>query len=580
MSRFWALMLILTFGNCPYAFATDFDQNGIVTMDFPKNGAKPGQGISLDTGLSMGTCVEGAAPDTVGQTTKTPQTVWASLRNNKDASTYFHELSVSASAQAAFLAGSADIKTTYVTKHQFDQTTDTISIYERAEQHRYLAPSDNAAAPTEAPGQRLNITAFNGIHLNKRSANLLSHGKLAQFQSECGSGFVAVVIEGGELIATLTVQDHKASDSNSLDINGSVSVFGNSVNDTVQNVVNESSNGHSVSLDLFTTGGSGDAAPIDKTTLLKKVQSLPNDVSGTPAPFQVVVRTYRSLPDFPANVPPFEKPLPLDDIMALYWRVDAILTQAIVSSRPVPQGQFGLPFPFSDNSVLMGFNGAFPDQVNSLVDQLIQKRTTLASQATDCLAGHNCGSPVVSQIDIYSLAARLPLPISAETLNLLAYRQVLINLRTAIDTFNVAKSRAIANALGAFGKGPGPQPNCAAQIGSVNTELNNAHQREQLIAAFNTAQQWIETSAPSLLRDDAVDFFVRRPARAHCSPSPFDQACRLTEVDFAQIAQSVTLKDGVQITPQADLGHVNDWGACPFMTGPIPLAGYVVTSKP
>jgi hypothetical protein len=564
----------------PSAFATDFDQNGIATIDFPILGVQLGQGVDLSTGLSFGTCVEGAAPGVIGSTARTPQTVSVSLRNNKDASTYFQELDVSASAQAAFLAApiSANIKTKYVTKHQFDQTTDTISIYERIEQHEYLSPSAGAAAPPEIQGQRVNTSAFNNIRLNGPAAKLLADGNVVQFQRECGSGFVAVLIEGGELTATLTVQDHKATDSSSLDLTAGVSFFGSNVSSSVQSLIDNSSDGHSVALDFLASGGSGDPVPVDKDKLLDRVRNLAQDVTNPPAPFQVIVRSYRSLPNFPANVPPFEKPEPLDDIMTLYWRLDAILTQAIISSRPVTATQFGSPFPSPNQSVLIGFNSAFPDQINKLVDQLTQKRTALATQASDCFTNHRCGPPLISLIDVYSLAAQLPLPIAADTVNLQMYRQVLTTLRTSIFTFNVAKSRAIANALGAFGKGPGPEPNCAAQNSSVNAEL--ANQREPLMAAVNTAEQFIETTAPALLLDDAINFFVRGPKQAHCSPSPFDQDCKLTNADIEQIKHSVPVRDGVQIT-LLDPAHIDDFGGCPFLTGgPVPLADFALIPKP
>ncbi len=582
---------LLAWPNSGLSQATNFDQNGLATIDFPITGVQLGQGIDLITGVPKSTCVEGAARGVTGATAKTPQVVSVSLRNNKDASTYLQEINVSASAQANFLAGHLSAKMTYVTKHQFEQTTDTISIYERAEQHEYLAPASGAAAPVEVPGQRVNTTALNGIQLNQRALRFLTHRppQLDQFQRECGAGFAAVLIEGGELIATLTVIDHKATDSNSLDSSFGFSAVGGNVNTTVQTAVNQASTGHDVSFDFLTSGGSGDPVPINEETLLNKVQSLPHDVSNAPIPFQVVVRSYQSLPNFPTQIPPFGRPQPLDNIMATYWRLDAVLNQAVQTSQPFPQQIFGLPFPFPNQpqSYLMGFNTAFPDEINNTIDQLIAKRRTLADQALACFNNQNCGmpigTPVVSQIELYSLAARLPLPISAGTANMIQYQQVLTTLRSAANIFNVAKSRAVANALGAFGKGPGPEPNCAAQNRSVVRELESQHNSEEFFAAFATADQFIENSAPSLLRDDAVDFYVRRPVRARCALSPFDLACTLTEQDFAGINQGIPLKAGVQIKPQSDPNHINDWDPCPFMNPagpPLPLAGFILVPKP
>jgi hypothetical protein len=40
-------------------------------------------------------------------------------------------------------------------------------------------------------------------------------------------------------------------------------------------------------------------------------------------------------------------------LVTLYWRLDAILTHAVISAGPVPRNQFGLPFPSTNQSVLM-----------------------------------------------------------------------------------------------------------------------------------------------------------------------------------------------------------------------------------
>lgn len=549
-----------------------FDARGLAIVEYPTTGAELGQGFNLQSGLSTtAACIEGiqtrgtAAPLAAGQ--KTPQIVQVSIRNNKDASTYFNELNVSASTQATFFGVGVNGKVGYVTKHTFNQETETLSIYERAEQHRYLLPQGVVPAEQATPGRTIDTNAMRGLQLKKDMVKL-ARRKPDQFRTTCGDGYVAVIIEGAELIATLSLTNYQASSSRRFDSTATISAFGGNVSSTVQDVLNTTGSGNRFSLD-FLRLGPNDLVPIDKAGLLRAIQELSDKATSAPYPFQVVVRRYRDLPNWPADAPPFVPETSLDRVMAMYWRTDAALRQAVSISRPspYPPGNEGFPVnhPDAPPYYLMGFNGATPLGINNIIGELTAKRTALANQAQACAAS-SCDKPKVSNIELYSLAAQLPLPLPPRTTNLRAYALQTNDMRMAVDGFNVAKSSAIAGALSRHGRGPNGN-NCAGQRQYVREHM--ASGVPGVVTKLQSVAAWISNAAP-LLRDDALDYYVRQPKNARCLASPLDVDCTLKESDITgAIASSVPLNVGVDLRWN-DSATFADWGGCPFMTPPTP----------
>jgi hypothetical protein len=171
--------------------SASFDANGITKLDFPENGAVLGQGIDVNSGIAADSvCILGKE----SPNDPIPQTLTVNIRDNSNASSFFQETGVSASAQVHALIGDATGKVKYVSSHKFSQASSTLSVHETVEQRRYIVPSEGLE-PAEN-NKQIDVTVSKGIQLTPRAVYLLTHPdkpeNMKAFMKECGDGFIAV----------------------------------------------------------------------------------------------------------------------------------------------------------------------------------------------------------------------------------------------------------------------------------------------------------------------------------------------------------------------------------------------------
>ena len=251
------------------------------------------------------------------------------------------------------------------------------------------------------------------IQLSPRALYLLSHPEMIDtFNKECGDGFIAVLIQGGELIGTITIQDFKQADASSLNLAVSADLYGQQAEGTVDNAVTSAMQGHTFTADIMETGGSGNTTPIKQDALLVAIAALPTAAQKAPIPFTVVVRSYQTLSNWPQISLPTLTSNPLNDIMSMYWRLDALIQEAGSTAKwACPLWQAGWPcIPnLQSTPMYFGINGS-PQLFTSLAIDANKKRTMLAQQAQDCVKNNICNPPQVTEKNFYALAVQLLLP--------------------------------------------------------------------------------------------------------------------------------------------------------------------------
>ena len=557
------LTVIAVFGIPARGEAQAFDSSGTATVEFPQNGAVIGQGIILSYGTaSTNVCITGRAPS-MNPGGDPPQVSTISIRNNNDASSYFQQTGVSAAAQVAFLAGGADAKASYIASHQFSNSTSTISVYATVEQRQYIAPAgislnDTGAAP--------DLGASGGIELTKAALKLATQN-FDKFHKECGDGFIAVLVQGAEITGTISIQDWNQADSSALQVTAHADAFGANVSATLDNLIKNTTSGHSFSLDFMQVGGSGSTSPTDADSLIAAVKALPSAAKSAPFTFHVIVRDYRTLPNWPTNVPPFQEADQLSRIMTTYWRLDALLNQAHAAQQPYQYvwtpnvwspDVAGKPFhPVPDQSYLLGFNHQTIQTIRVLYDSMNAARLALAQQAQECYRDSTkCKDPIISPVDLYKLAVQLPLK-SGQTPTTVEYFNTMASIFALINNFNNTKFQLYNGATVRFGTTGGT---CYERDHSI-TQAFEAWGYPKNISDPLSAFSAFQASLPLRLKNEAIDYYVREPAHSRCGVSPLDPDCKLTEADFAKIGEVVVL-GGTPITTNFDANNTYRYGSC------------------
>jgi hypothetical protein len=529
-----------------------FDQNGTATIPYPENGAVIGQGVILSSGIAASNvCIVGqeASMNPGGDP---PQVTTISIRDNKDASSFFQQTGVSAAAQVKFLAGGLDAKASYIASHQFSSTLSTISVYATVEQRKYVAPAgimldDKSANP--------DLNASGGIRLTDAALKLLNQHDYERFHRECGEAFIAVLMQGAELTGTITVHDLDEADSSNTQLTARVDAFGAGVSTTLDNTLKGTSSGHAFTMDFMQSGGSGAVNPTDEASLLAAVKNLPDLARKAPYTFHVIVRDYHSLPNWPKNIPPFGQADLLTQLMTTYWRLDALMRQAdaaqtLTDYRTKAAGQ--------ETAYLLGYNNTTRATIRDLYDAMSTERSLLAQQANQCYQDQTkCHVPFPSSVDLYRLAVKLPLALG-QTPATTDYLSNLHMVSVLILSLNAAKRNLYQTA-----------------VLTMNTNGGTCYDRDHYITQSFEASGYpanvanplkafsdFQDALPQRLKDEAIDYYVRQPAKFRCEQSPFDPDCKLTEGDFQNIGNSVKVS-GAKITTKFDPDQTYRYGHCP-----------------
>jgi hypothetical protein len=355
--------------------AAVFDGSGIAVIEAPAGGVRLGQGIDLSSGLpTFSKCVTGQIQRGPGNR---PQAVTLKMRDNLDASSFFHEIAASAAAQASWITGNASAETEYVARHKFVSELATISVVETVEQKETMVPG----------------TSYD-IRLTPSASNSLQRSP-STFRKACGDGFAYVLISGAELIATISKTNTTYADAQATDTTASVNLFGSGASGRVATTLDSLVSSASTTIDYLSSGGSGAPVPTDKAHLLSAIQGLASEAARNPTLFRIVVRSYQSLPDWPASVVPFRAPSALESLMTKFWRVDALYQQS-AEARAHP------------DDFIFGW-GVSKASLSETEQEITALRNRLANDVLSCTTTPHCAVSPISMKQLYKLAIHLPL---------------------------------------------------------------------------------------------------------------------------------------------------------------------------
>jgi hypothetical protein len=536
-------------------------------MDYPTStSVKPGQGVDLSSEeATSGSCVGGGRPTTSDGTSTGPQVITLSLRDNLDASTYFSDANVSASAQYQALAGSGSAKASYIQHHEYAQSNAVVSMYERVEQRLYYAPPgatiDEAAGPVDSKPSST-------LLLNSDMRALVTSGKpsdMARFRATCGDGFVIAVVGGAELLATLTAFSVTSEDLSKF--NGSADVRYGPASGSIlfDKATSETQSAKMTTLDFFQEGGSGQATPIDRATLLTAVQGLPKAAAVHPYQYGVIVRAYSSLPNWP-TVPPPSPVSPLDQILASYWRTDALVQTALAAETTPRDYTYG----FQPSTYELPLNGN-PTLLSALFDQLVKLRAKAAAAARTCYTTNVCDTGAVSNVDIYKLAVQLPLSSSSKVSEYTDFWNSVNGLWNDGDTFDKQKLQMFISlyksALNSHGD--------CYQANHALTQTFDPR-ASALGDEVRNFRRYL-TSAPAQLAKGAVEYYARFPAHSRCAASAFDADCALVDSDFVSLASNISLS--TLILKDNWTPNLGSWGQCPGSVNTTPTFSFWIAGS-
>jgi len=498
---FLSILLILAYAVPSVASpASDAAQAYIAPeeLDYPLDtGASLGQGFDIaQDHVKFATCVAGVPLDRPDQDTV------LSMYSTHDASNAFRETDVSASAQADFLVGGASAKVQYIASQSYSQAESYFTVNERVESYSYYV-ADASKIPNDLdPG-------VSGLTLTPYALNLAEHD-LSQFNKVCGDGFVLTIIQGGELIGTVTIDANTSNDSTLNSFDGSLSYGIAQAQGSLSQLIQDASSHYKTQLTYYEAGGNGGTAAVDQQTMVTAVGNLPNTIAGAKRPFQIFVMSYVNLPDWPADAGFSQISSPLDVIMTMYWRYDALLQYLqLIEQDPSQFTSVNTP----------------PFVVKMLYQTASLQKQKLHDQAVDCINGKDCGAPAFGPVDLYTIKAQLPIPVPPVTNGLSAFFSGADNFNNLANTFNARKKQIIV--LYPFDK------NCYKNNQQMNAMDQSDGYPQALESAIANARIQV-ANLPQLELDDAIDYYVRRPSQENCNPKypvagGIDPDCAVTE---------------------------------------------------
>jgi hypothetical protein len=528
------------------AFAAD----GTAQLPYPDNGPVLGQGVLLNTGIaSTNVCITGGTR--VGTPDKPlPQVTAVFVHSATDASTYFHQAGIAASAQVKGLVGGAGAIVSYISSQNFLRTSSMVSVQGRTEQRQYITPA--GVTPKEG-GATPDLAISQSISLTPHALELL-HKDLSAFRKECGDGFIAVLVEGAELTGSITIQE-QSSDSASTTAASLNGTYGPASFDIkMTDAMKQSANSSTFSFSYVESGGSGQVVPTDQAGLTQALSHLPQVAQSAPEPLYVMVRDYSTLPNWPHHGPPLHADADsLSQIMELYWRINAVYQQAIDAEQS-PKDAMHLRY-------MMGFDSS-TESLDNLIDKIRQVRVQLSSAAIECYEQHSCQTPNASAKDIYALAVQLPLPVPAQTpaaINYFAQFQSIVGLINNFTTLKLQRVRSVSNIH---------DPTCYQENHKVTQQFEQEGFPGNIQGPL-TQFAALETNLPAQLRQDAVEYYGHEVALRRCADSPTSADCEITLADFQSMGNAIPLHLGFSLHTNF-YPTIDEYGKCPggIMTTP------------
>ncbi|MEM7081534.1 MAG: hypothetical protein AAF465_02190 [Pseudomonadota bacterium] len=155
------------------------------------------------------------------------------------------------------------------------------------------------------------------IRLTERAVQLASKRELTDFKSMCGTAFVSAIFGGAKLTAVITTNTSSRSEKESMSAELSGSGWGAEFSSKLDSDTQVNNATDSMNVSLFQTGGSGDAIPVTKEDLVKKMETLSMDAYTAPKDFSIALTPYELLSNWPKRALP-SRATELDEL-ASFW---------------------------------------------------------------------------------------------------------------------------------------------------------------------------------------------------------------------------------------------------------------------
>lgn len=123
-----------------------------------------------------------------------------------------------------------------------------------------------------------------------------------RFRRICGDYYVDGITKGGEYIAMVTVTTESSQDKQDIaaQLNAAVNMMGSaSLSVDFEKSMKSVSSKHEVNIKEIRKGGAGEPIAIDAATMLANFRNFANSVDQNPASYEVILKKYSTLPNYP-----------------------------------------------------------------------------------------------------------------------------------------------------------------------------------------------------------------------------------------------------------------------------------------
>jgi len=155
------------------------------------------------------------------------------------------------------------------------------------------------------------------IRLTPEALRLAEKKDRTDFKRMCGTSFVSAIYGGAKLTAVLTTETSSRSEKETMSASMSGSGWGARFEANVNASESEESANSRFELSVFQTGGSGDAIPVSKDDLLRKLNSISEEASAAPKDFDIAITPYEIVSNWPKKGLP-DRETEFEEL-ASYW---------------------------------------------------------------------------------------------------------------------------------------------------------------------------------------------------------------------------------------------------------------------
>lgn len=343
-------------------------------FDYPRDGVNLGNGWNSLTGEKMSAvCVTFETEENTGQEK------WEELHSVTDQYSLMNELEVSAEAEVKALGATASAKVKYATSTKINNEYSNFAVRAQVQNGaRFLIPEKDSGV----------------IGLTPRALALAKSDPI-RFEQVCGDTYVSSLHGGAELDAVITFTTRSQEDHQSLETSFSGSGWGVEASASTTSKAEALRKSGQMKITYFQSGGSGEALATDQDGLNKLINGLPLSAANNPKFYQMGLKRYDALPDWPGNSSGWNN-VAYADIASQYFKLNTLYVQS-------------LDVLGNQNTYIFG-EGITVPQFKQVSDQMQDLTKNIKLAAMKCLKsdGEDCKLPDQYRVSDYTFRAKMP----------------------------------------------------------------------------------------------------------------------------------------------------------------------------